>query len=154
MKIYVASSWRNERQPGIVKKLRNLQFKVYDFRNPEEGDHGFHWSEIDPDWEGWKPSEYISALDSAPAQRGFFLDMGAMKWADVCLLVNPCGRSAHLELGWFCGQGKPAAILLEDDFEPELMIKMADLITDNLDEVVGWLWSMESPSAVSSGTHF
>lgn len=46
-----------------------------------------------------------------------------MKWADVCVLVMPCGRSAHLEAGWFVGAGKPTLILLENG-EPELMYRM------------------------------
>ena len=38
MKIYVASSWRNERHPGVVELLRIAGHEVYDFRNPEDGD--------------------------------------------------------------------------------------------------------------------
>jgi len=49
-------------------------------------------------------------------------------------LVLPCGRSAHLELGWFCGQGKQTIVLL-DQMEPELMVKMVDHICISLDEV-------------------
>ena len=54
-KIYVASSWRNERQPILVEILRANGHEVYDFRNPKEGDNGFHWSEIDEDWQQWTP---------------------------------------------------------------------------------------------------
>lgn len=49
-KIYVASSWRNDIQPQVVETLRKEGFEVYDFKNPEPGNNGFHWSEIDPDW--------------------------------------------------------------------------------------------------------
>lgn len=42
MKIYVASSWRNNRQPDVVKFLRDLGHEVYDFKNPKPGDDGFH----------------------------------------------------------------------------------------------------------------
>ena len=28
------------------------------------------------------------------------------RWDDTFVLVLPCGRSAHLELGWAVGQGK------------------------------------------------
>ena len=38
MKIYVASSWRNLLQPGIVLALRRCGHEVYDFRNPAPGD--------------------------------------------------------------------------------------------------------------------
>lgn len=33
-RIYVASSWRNPYQPGIVDLLRMHGHKAYDFRNP------------------------------------------------------------------------------------------------------------------------
>lgn len=47
MRIYVASSWRNKIQPSVVVALREAGHEVYDFRNPREGDTGFHWSDID-----------------------------------------------------------------------------------------------------------
>lgn len=34
MKIYLASSWRNERQPAVLAALREAGHEVYDFRNP------------------------------------------------------------------------------------------------------------------------
>ena len=46
--VYVASSWRNEQYPEVVKRLRDAGFNVYDFRNPPSGDHGFWWDSIDP----------------------------------------------------------------------------------------------------------
>ncbi len=137
-KIYVASSWRNERQPEVVAALRADGHLVYDFKNPRPDDHGFHWSEIDVGWKNWKPSEYRAALDHPLAKCGFHSDFDAMKWADTFVLVLPCGRSAHLELGWACGQGKQTLILLEQ-FEPELMVKMVDHICISLAEVTGIL---------------
>lgn len=32
--IYVASSWRNQYFPDVVKKLHEFGHEVYDFRNP------------------------------------------------------------------------------------------------------------------------
>jgi hypothetical protein len=113
MNIYVASSWRNERQPAVVLNLRDAGHDVYDFRNPSDGDSGFHWSELDSEWEGWTPAKYKSMIESSPiARAGFQKDMEAMVWADAFILVMPCGRSAHLELGWACGAGKKTCILL------------------------------------------
>lgn len=127
MKIYVASSWGNEWQPRVVDALRQYEFTVYDFRHPAEGEHGFHWSEIDPDWESWTPDQFVNALQHRDAVRGFDLDFDAMTSCDACLLVLPCGRSAHLELGWAAGQGKTTGILyLKGSGEPELMYRMVD----------------------------
>ena len=142
MNIYVASSWKNERQPGVVDVLRAHGHAVYDFQNPRPGqdEKGFHWSEIDPDWESWTASEYRDALDYQTAREGYLKDFRAMDYVDACVLVLPCGRSAHLEAGWFVGTGKPLVILLdEDEVVPELMYKMARKIALDMDEV---LWEL------------
>jgi len=68
-------------------------------------------------------------------QQGFDYDMNALRACDVLVMVQPCGRSAALELGWACGAEKPTIVLL-DDGEPELMLKMADHFCLTLDEVV------------------
>lgn len=136
-KIYVASSWRNVLQPGVVQDLRRYGHDVYDFRNPIEGDCGFHWSHIDLAWQTWNPSRFRDSLHHAIAERGFAVDFAAMQWADTFLLVMPCGRSAHLELGWATGQGKDTAILLSSG-EPELMYKLADELLCNHNELAEW----------------
>lgn len=122
-RIYVASSWRNPLQPSIVAILREFGHEVYDFRNPAPGNKGFAWGEIDREWLKWTPAQFAELLHSHPvAQAGFALDKGALDWCDTCVLVLPCGRSAHLEAGYAAGQGKPVYFLLhEDKFEPELM---------------------------------
>ena len=150
MKIYVASSWRNHIQDIIVLTLRGVGHEVYDFRHPAPGDNGFAWSEIDPDWQKWSTSEFRIALSSAPAERGFGLDMDALRWCDACVLVLPCGRSAHLELGWACGAGKKTmALALEEvgPHEPELMYKMLDLpVCISIHEMIEMLgrWGQEA----------
>lgn len=111
MKIYVASSWRNPWQPGVVDLLRNLGHEVYDFREPREGERGFSWREVDPEWKAWSPERYRKGLAHPTAQAGFKSDMDALKWADACVAVLPHGRSAALELGWACGAGKKTAVL-------------------------------------------
>lgn len=135
MKIYVASSWRNEAQPGIVQALREEGHEVYDFRNPFHGNKGFHWSEIDPDWQSWSPEKYRENLKHPIAVEGFNVDFEAMKWCEGMLLVMPCGRSAHLELGWAIGAGKKTGILICDG-EPELMYSLSDAILTSLQESI------------------
>lgn len=145
-KIYVASSWRNTWQPEVVAALRNAGHEVYDFRNPAPGNHGFAWSQIDPDWLGWQPRRYAELVRSHPvAREGFSLDKGALDWCDTCVLVLPCGRSAHLEAGYAAGQGKRTIFLLhEDKFEPELMYLLGHGFA--LD-IAGILRALEMPDA-------
>jgi hypothetical protein len=137
-RIYVASSWRNEKQPSVVSVLRRSGHEVYDFKNPRAGNHGFHWSEIDPDWQNWTTEAYRECLNHPIAEAGFKSDFDAMKWADTFILVLPCGRSAHLEMGWACGAGKRTAILL-DKMEPELMVKMCNKLLLSQDEMLQWV---------------
>ena len=136
-KIYVASSWRNEFQPVVVNEILDSNHEVYDFKNPAGGT-GFSWKTVHPDWQKWSSAEYLAALKHPLAEKGFASDWEAMQWADTGVLVMPCGRSAHIEAGYFVGANKPLYILLGGDSEPELMYKMAtgiftclrDLITE------------------------
>ena len=137
MNIYVASSWRNTRQPAVVEALRGEGHQVYDFRNPRDEENGFHWSNIDASWQDWTPEQYRTSLTtSREAAYGYMSDLRAMEWADACLLVLPCGKSAHLEMGYMAGARKTTGYLLEDKFEPELMTLMCDDIFVSLDEVL------------------
>lgn len=139
-KIYVASSWRNFRQVMVVTTLRSCGHEVYDFRNPFIGNKGFHWSEIDPNWKSWNGDQFRYALKHPVAQDGFKSDHAAMEWADTFVMVLPCGRSAHLELGWACGKGKRTIILLDEQQEPELMYLEADHCCLTIGEVIEILY--------------
>lgn len=133
-RIYVASSWRNPIQPAIVAVLREAGHKVYDFRHPAPDNEGFAWSQIDREWLTWSPEAFARLLRSHPvAHAGFALDKAALDWCDTCVLVLPCGRSAHLEAGYACGQGKRVVFYLHPDkFEPELMYLLGhDLVCDD-----------------------
>ena len=137
MDIYVASSWRNEQQPKVVSALRNAGHEVYDFRHAGPCNQGFHWSEIDASWKDWTPWQFAHALDHPLARDGFERDKTAIEESDAIVLVMPCGRSAHLELGYAIGLGKRSAILLADG-EPELMYRAADELCCSLAQLLAW----------------
>jgi len=153
LKVYVASSWRCEYQPFAVERLRALNLKVYDFRGCDTGwgsahdrvgiPGGFSWSSVDPDWKSWPADipRYLRGLNHPKAIKGFDRDMNALKVADACLLVNPCGQSAHAELGWAAGAGKLAAAWCPAIREPDLMLKMASCITQEWAEIERWILS-------------
>ncbi len=139
MKVYVASSWRNTYQPGVVKVLADRGHDVYDFRNPRPGDHGFHWSQIDPDWQLWKPGQYRRALSNPIAEAGYASDKAALDWCDCCVLVLPSGRSAHSEAAYVAGKGLPVCVYIPEPTEPELMYKLFDFIAIGIVEVLDWI---------------
>jgi hypothetical protein len=63
--------------------------------------------------------------------------MNALEKADVTVLVLPCGRSAHLELGYAVGASRFTVVLLDDPMsEPELMYLMCSKICVSIEEVV------------------
>lgn len=135
-RIYVASSWRNEYYPEVVQKLRDSGFDVYDFRNPPSGDEGFHWCNVSDKWLDWTPEEYRDNLMHPLAERQFANDIKAMESCDICVLVLPCGRSAHTEAGWFAGKGKKVIAYIPTKQEPELMYKLFDGIAVSLNDLV------------------
>ncbi len=168
-RIYVASSWRNEGYPAVVDQLRAAGHEVYDFRHPNGQPDGFHWSTVASDmpprqyatgqWQDWSFEEFAEALEHPAAVHGFTLDFDAMRWADTCVCVLPCGRSAHLELGWFVGAGR-TSIILRDPLEgepahhfaqtsgPELMYRMVDMLASSIFDVLTYLDSTPlSPTA-------
>lgn len=133
MKLYVASSWRNEQYPEVLEVLRQAGHEPHDFRDPAGY---FTWASIDPAWESWTTEQYVAAVDHQDASIGFDRDFAGMVDADACVLVLPCGRSAHLEAGWFVGAGRPVVIYIPERIEPELMYRMADAITWTPDGLV------------------
>jgi hypothetical protein len=141
MKIYVASSWRNTFQPAVVSALRSEGHEVYDFMDSE----GFHWSEVDPAWKDWPEDvpKYLNGLNHPCAKRGFARDMKNLMDCDACVYVMPCGVSASLEAGWAAGNGKPLIVYVPALREPDLMVKIANLITDDLDSVRTYLRGLE-----------
>ena len=135
-RIYVASSWRNPYYTEVVNLLREAGNEVYDFRNPPHGGNGFRWTDIDENALSWTFGEYAAGLNHPKAERQFAADLEALEWADTCVLVLPCGRSAHTEAGWLAGRGKRTFAYIPEMQEPELMYKLFETVTDSLDELV------------------
>ncbi|GJG33347.1 hypothetical protein PRMUPPPA20_14560 [Xylanibacter ruminicola] len=134
--IYVASSWRNKYYSEVVERLRKAGHEVYDFRNPPSGDPGFKWSCVSEDYMNWSPQEYRENLNHPKAERQFANDLEAMGKCDACVIVLPCGRSAHTEAGWLAGTGCQTLVYIPERQEPELMYKLFDNICCSIEEVL------------------
>lgn len=130
MKVYVASSWRNEVYPEVVEVLRQAGHEVYDFRYQGSSD--------------WNPTEMTSShlfdfLDHPKVQSIFQRDMDALVASDAVVCVLPCGRSAHLELGYGIGAGKRTVLLWHDGDAPDIMHKAVDAIVFEVSDIAGAL---------------
>ena len=138
-RIYVASSWRNKYNPEVVAALREAGHEVYDFRNPPHGGNGFRWTDIDENALSWNFEQYAEGLSHPLAEKQFSADLDALEWADTCVLVLPCGRSAHTEAGWLSGRGKKVFVYIPEKIEPELMYKLFNGIADSTSALLALL---------------
>ena len=120
----------------MVKRLKAEGHDVYDFRNPPHGGSGFHWTDVDENAPNWTFEEYAEGLRHPLAERQFAADLEALSRADTCVLVLPCGRSAHTEAGWIAGAGKRVIAYIPEMVEPELMYKLFYAVTGSLDELI------------------
>ena len=84
----------------------------------------------------WSPQEYREQLQHPKAVRQFANDISAMETCDVCVLVLPCGRSAHTEAGWFAGKGRTTIAYIPERQEPELMYKLFCAVCCSMDELI------------------
>ena len=150
-KIYVASSWRNQYQPEVVRRLRAEGFavhNVYEGGKPVPDDHNFDWARVgcSPEKQYPSPEKYRDALRHLIAVDVFNKDMAALRDCDVCVLVLPSGRSAHLEAGWAAGAGRLVLALVPESIEPELMYSMFETVCISVDELITKLrWLYEIP---------
>ena len=136
MAIQKSRQLRNEFYPEVVEALCKVGHDVYDFRNPPSGDGGFKWSNVDPNYMDWTPEEYRQQLSCPQSERQFRNDIEAMLSCDACVLVLPCGRSAHTEAGWFAGKGKKVIAYIPTKQEPELMYKLFSAVCCSIEEVI------------------
>jgi hypothetical protein len=132
MRVYLIGSLRNKEIPNIGNKLRESGFEVFDdwfAAGPEADDK---WR----DYERSRGRSYLEALHGLAATNVFEFDKRHLSQADSVILVLPAGKSGHLELGWSLGRGVRGYILLDTPDRWDVMYRFADLVTDNLDEIV------------------
>ena len=95
-KLYLATSWKNELYDEAVRKLEDNGYEVYKFR-----DTGFKFKGEDGTLE-----KNIEDINTPEAISAFRRDINALQDCDVCVLLNPCGISSHIEAGYINGLGK------------------------------------------------
>lgn len=145
VRIYVASNWRNVHQPGVVEQLRAAGHEVYDYKDPTSA---FNWREVADPAALKNPKKFRDQVLRHPiAKAGFSHDMAALRAADATVLVLPCGRSAHLELGWATGAGQKTFVLLDDPVsEPELMYLMCSALCVDMGDLLAEIGPAGAPS--------
>ena len=128
MRIYLASSWKN--QELVLKTAKYLEsrgFEVDAFCRSTDQRYSFHWSELVDDEEDLAKYNAIEFLNDHRTQRAFLEDKKWLDWADAVVMILPCGKSSHLEAGYAKGQGKRLYIFgAFPDGEFDVMYGFAD----------------------------
>jgi hypothetical protein len=109
--VYVIGSLRNPRITEVGGVLRDAGYDVFD-------DWHAGGPQADDEWrryENERGRTYKEALRAYNAQHIFHYDLYHLNRAHVAVLVHPAGRSAHLELGYIIGQGKPGFVLFDEE---------------------------------------
>lgn len=141
-------SLRNPQIPEIGNRLRAEGFDVFDdwFAAGEIADD--RWR----DYEKARGHSYIEALDGLAAHHVYDFDHTHLNRATAGVLVLPCGKSGHLELGYLIGQGKPGYILLDNPERWDIMYRFATGVYLDLEDLCRALPRKSSTSpALSEG---
>lgn len=135
MKIYLIGSLRNEKIPEIAIKIRNAGFDVFDdwyAPGPEADDYWKNYEQV-------RGRNYLEALEGHAAKNIFAFDKKHLDAADAAVLILPCGKSGHLELGYTIGRGKPGFILLNEPDRWDVMYQFATGMFAELDTLINAL---------------
>jgi hypothetical protein len=108
MRIYTATSWKNERLVlELADLLRVWGHEVYCFAERGARQHVFMWPDVvGPEDDG------ITCLDNEYSRQAYEVDKKGLDWSDCVILLNPCGRDAHLEAGYAKKGGGKLLIIL------------------------------------------
>lgn len=88
---------------------------------------------------------FLQALAAPHAQDVFNFDKTWLDQADAFVLLLPAGRSAHTELGYMAGMGKPAYVFMAEEPERyDVMLLFATGITNSLEQLLKWLHPAQS----------
>jgi nucleoside 2-deoxyribosyltransferase len=137
LRVYIASSWRNEHYAAVLAALRTAGHAVFDWR-----ESGFHFPDCTT------RLDYVQALHSIDASAQFRRDMRAIEEADVVVLLLPAGASAHAEAAWAAAKDKQVIVYLGDEKpQPELMHCLFNGFAENIDQLLFVLSSAEAGDA-------
>ena len=125
---------KNPEVPKVANRIeKDLGIEAFcDWHSPGP-DADEYWR----DYERLRGRSFKQAFDGYHARNVFDFDKYHLDRTDATLMVMPGGKSAHLELGYVVGCGKPAFILF--DKEPErfdVMLRFANDIFMSTDEAI------------------
>lgn len=134
MRIYLASSWKNEaRVLKVANTLRGMGHEVDAFCDASTGRMSFNWNALSKFEHETLTTK--TAMKHPIPQKAFAEDRKWLDWSECVVLVLPAGNSAHLEAGYAKGQGKRLFILAPlggfEEGKFDVMYGFADELCEN-----------------------
>lgn len=135
------------KNPAVIEAAKLLRLHghyVFDDWISPGANTDAHWME----YEQARGRTYLEALDGKHVNNVFQFDKNNIDDADIVVLMLPCGKSAHLELGYAIGTGKPGHIILNGDEPWEVMYKFAtvwpsiEAFVAELDLKASWVYDL------------
>lgn len=146
MKIYISASWKNRLLVRkLAEDLRPYGHEVFDFTDPSCRRTHEAPPEMFP--EQFDPSRhsYRNYIDREEWRAAVNENLEAIEWADLIILLLPCGIDATADWALGVGMGKRTIIVGHPDKGERSQVHLwADEILDSFNEIIPFLTS-ESP---------
>lgn len=123
--IYVIGALRNKNIPDFANQLQAQGYEAFaDWFSP-----GPDADDFLREYSKARGLSYGECLDSYAAQHVFDFDKFHLDRCDAAVMLAPAGKSAHTELGYVRGCGKPAYMVFDEVPERyDVMVKFATKI--------------------------
>lgn len=122
MKIYIASSWRNQHAVEMLTRL--LRYQGHEVLSFVENDHGEgHGAVKSMNFEEW--------VQTDQAEKSFRYDTQGATQSDLVIYIGPSGTDAWAEVGAAWGAGVPIIGLWAKGEQVGLMRRMMDCWFDD-----------------------
>lgn len=141
MKIYISASWKNRANVRLLATvLRKANHEVYDFTDPLYR----NMPEIPPESfpELFNPAthNYKDYLNRPEWKNAVSENRQAIEWADLIILLLPCGIDSTADWALGVGLGKMSVIVgcpVAGERCPTHL--WADAMLDNMSEILPWI---------------
>jgi len=136
MRVYLMGSLANAEIPFVGNKIRALGLEAIDdwwSPGPLADSYLKHYAKI-------RGLNYKQTLETHAAKHIFEFDKGLIDSSDVGVLVMNAGKSAHLEMGYLIGTGKPGYILFNGiPSRTDIMYQFCNNLFFNIDDLLAQL---------------
>lgn len=128
MKIYIASSWKNEHGVTMLTSLLR-----------DKGHTVISW--IENNYQEWhnnvtKKMSFEDWVNSENADQSFNFDINGAMYCDLLIYYGPAGKDACAEMGAAYGNGKIIIGLYAKSEDLGLMRKMVKVWCENIDSLL------------------